>query len=352
MGAVPVSINATFMVVTLLIGLQFREASFVASWVIVVLVSVLIHEWGHVAALRLCGRDSRVELAGLGGMTISEDQAPLRPMASIGVSLAGPIAGLAFGLFTAALLPDPASRFAHVLAYQLWFVNIWWSLFNLLPILPLDGGHVALELFEVAARRPGGAVAAMGAATVGVVGGGLTMFGPERANWILLVAALMIATTAARVPITRGQRRAETARDAHQSMLSGDLAGGSSRLMSIMAETRGADITVGAYTTLAWALLHDGRFDELCQLDLDRVHENHRDLIGGAIAWFRGDMTRSSALVTHALATGTVEPPVNYFRVTFGRLGEIERLGLWIDQLPPEQARVARARLSRSLSTS
>ena len=340
------------MVVTLLIGLQFREASFVASWVVVVLISVLIHEWGHVAALRMNGRDSSVELVGLGGMTISNDQTPLTPLASIGVSLAGPLAGLAFGLFTAAMLPDATSRFAHVLAYQLWFVNVWWSLFNLLPILPLDGGHVALEIFEVASRKPGGAVAAMSAATVGVVGGGLTMFGPERGNWILLVAALMVGTTIARVPITNAQRRAVTAQDAHQSMLSGDLRGGSNQLMTIMAETPAAGVTVGAYTTLAWALLHEGRFDELCRLDLERVHENHRGLIGGAVAWYRGDMALCSALVTHALATGTVEPPVNYFRVTFGRLGELEQLALWIDQLPPDQAAVARGRLNRSLSTS
>ena len=33
------------------------------------------------------------------------------------------------------------------------FINIWWGVVNLLPIWPLDGGHVSRELFQMFDRH-------------------------------------------------------------------------------------------------------------------------------------------------------------------------------------------------------
>jgi len=201
----------------------------------------------------------------------------------------------------------------------------------------------------MAARTPGGAIAAMSSASFLIVAAGLAIFGNDRLGWILIVVALMIATTIGRIPLSELQRRAVTARDAHELMLSGALEQGSNQLLSIIAETPAAPVSTEAYTTLAWALLHDGRFDDLSRLDLQRIHPNHRGLIGAAIAWFRGDLATCAALVTHALAVGTVDPPPSYFRVTFGRIGELEQLQSWLAQLPPDQAANAQRRLWASL---
>jgi Zn-dependent protease len=45
------------------------------------------------------------------------------------------------------------------------FVNVWWSLVNLLPIRPLDGGNVMTEVVGVSTAR----VVSMGVAAAGAV---------------------------------------------------------------------------------------------------------------------------------------------------------------------------------------
>lgn len=358
-GRVPVTINVTFLLVTTLVGwvsasvgrarLGVDRLEFVVAWLLIVVVSVLVHEWGHVLALRRYGRDSSVALSAFGGLTTSEDQRPLAPGPSVVVSVAGPAAGIAFGLLTAALLPDHPTGLVHVIAYQLWFVNIWWSVFNLLPIVPLDGGHVALAAFESAARVPGGAVAAMGGASLAIVGAGVGLFDGEHLGWAFVVTALMIATTANRIPLTEAQRRTVAAADAHEMMLTGELERGSDELLRLMAARPAPVVSTEAYTTLAWALLHQGRFDELSHLDLQRLHPNHRGLVGSALAWYRGDFATCAAVLPRELALSPVDPPATYFKVTFGRLGEIDELQSWIAALPPEMADVARGRLWASL---
>ena len=42
-------------------------------------------------------------------------------------------------------------EFEHVVA-DLLYINVAWSLFNLLPVLPLDGGNVAAAAFRAAGR--------------------------------------------------------------------------------------------------------------------------------------------------------------------------------------------------------
>ena len=51
------------------------------------------------------------------------------------------------------------------------FVNIWWSLINLLPVRPLDGGNVASDLFGVPAARRISLVAAAGLAVFAFANG-------------------------------------------------------------------------------------------------------------------------------------------------------------------------------------
>ena len=39
------------------------------------------------------------------------------------------------------------------LCYDLLYVNIWWGILNLLPILPLDGGHITNEVLNICHPR-------------------------------------------------------------------------------------------------------------------------------------------------------------------------------------------------------
>jgi Zn-dependent protease len=117
------------------------------AWFAVVFVSILIHELGHAFAARAVGSDSiGIELQSMGGLTAYRPRRSLSRLEQIGVSLAGPFSGFALGtaaLVLANILDVSTTRSGdNVVLFDLLWVNFGWGLFNLLPVLPLDGGTV------------------------------------------------------------------------------------------------------------------------------------------------------------------------------------------------------------------
>src|SRR3954454_24988333 len=100
--------------------------------------------------MRFFGVRSRVVLYAMGGVTI-----PTRNMAErwqrVTVSLAGPLTGLILlglpAVYFDRHLVAPQPPWDSVIVYLVW-VNVAWSVVNLLPILPLDGGNVTKELLD------------------------------------------------------------------------------------------------------------------------------------------------------------------------------------------------------------
>ena len=125
-------------------------------------VSVLVHELGHAVTYRLLGQRSAIVLHGFGGFTVPAGggRRVLSKPKSVMVSLSGPSPSSCCW----ACPPGWRSRsewgdrqlidwfFNGGFSWWpmldwLWVVSIWWAVFNLLPIRPLDGGHVAETLF-------------------------------------------------------------------------------------------------------------------------------------------------------------------------------------------------------------
>lgn len=110
----------------------------------VAFVSIVVHEMGHALMVRRLGYgDSTIVLHGLGGVCQWRGS-PTRKERIL-IALAGPGAGLVVGAAALALviplgLPNEFALRNLVLAILI--INIGWSIFNLLPIWPLDGGHV------------------------------------------------------------------------------------------------------------------------------------------------------------------------------------------------------------------
>jgi membrane-associated protease RseP (regulator of RpoE activity) len=84
---------------------------------------------------------------------------PLTAGQQILISVAGPAVGISIG--GAVLVGGLAGVFAgaspavlQVLDYVLW-VNLGWGILNLLPILPLDGGHILASVAGLVAGRNG-----------------------------------------------------------------------------------------------------------------------------------------------------------------------------------------------------
>ena len=107
---------------------------------IIFIAALILHEGGHLLAMKLCGyRDaSLLFLPFLGAVaTARKDDATITQRFC--VSLAGPLPGLILGLVLAIIFKDAS--------YSTWIKQASWiliclNLFNLLPIYPLDGGQI------------------------------------------------------------------------------------------------------------------------------------------------------------------------------------------------------------------
>ncbi len=106
-----------------------------------VAVSILVHEFGHALMAKRFRLNPQILLTGFGGLTGHERAERDRDDALI--IAAGPAAGLLFGGAVLALsmfvqLPTPFDMAAR----NLISINFYWSLVNLLPLWPLDGGQL------------------------------------------------------------------------------------------------------------------------------------------------------------------------------------------------------------------
>ncbi len=68
--------------------------------------------------------------------------------------------------------PSPGVGFAFVYAWV--FVNVGWSVFNLLPVWPMDGGHVVR--YALASRRRAPSRSQQISLTISMVTAGLLIF--------------------------------------------------------------------------------------------------------------------------------------------------------------------------------
>src|SRR5690606_39184993 len=142
----PVRIEPYCWIAAVMLAYNLGDARLILMWVAVVLGSVLVHELGHAVALKAFGQSSAIVLHGFGGLTFS--QRKLDRVRSIVVTLAGPLTALALLGIPAMLLRDSDYGVELSFDYQLddqvfgiWpvivfaaYVNIWWSIANLLPI--------------------------------------------------------------------------------------------------------------------------------------------------------------------------------------------------------------------------
>ena len=114
---------------------------------ITLFVIVLVHELGHVLAARGFGwRVTEVKLLPFGGVAEVEelDHMPIRQ--ELVVTLAGPMQNLWMG--AAAWAMGEAGWISPAWAAHLIEANLMIGLFNLLPILPLDGGRLLQALIS------------------------------------------------------------------------------------------------------------------------------------------------------------------------------------------------------------
>ena len=181
-------VHPSFWFVNLLLG-YFYVRGFVRAdapllallgvWVLCAFVSILVHELGHVTAGRLFGEPSNIVLYSMGGLAVG-GFGRLARWQRILVYSAGPAAGLLLFAFVQFGLPRLVDAYDFNLRLNRWYFvlanpsrlleggelitglpgfliiqNLFWSLFNLIPIIPLDGGQIMRDTVSGIFRRNG-----------------------------------------------------------------------------------------------------------------------------------------------------------------------------------------------------
>ncbi len=126
----------------LFMGLFVIWQPFMFVPILVVLASLLMHEYSHVwMALRLGFRVSHVMVHPFGAAAMVEDDGTemvRRPKAEMAVAVAGPLMSLLCALCALLIFrawPSVTARWAV-------YANVGMFLFNMLPIYPMDGGRI------------------------------------------------------------------------------------------------------------------------------------------------------------------------------------------------------------------
>jgi Zn-dependent protease len=129
---------------------------------------ILVHEMGHFIAARAYGLPVSLPIfIPFLGAAVSIKNLPRDSKASALVSLAGPLLGGIGALVCFAIGVQTGNPFWFALASTMFFIN----LFNLIPIVPLDGGWVAHALWSRTSQIATSARWAIGAVYVGLAAG-------------------------------------------------------------------------------------------------------------------------------------------------------------------------------------
>ncbi|APR79524.1 Hypothetical protein A7982_04871 [Minicystis rosea] len=144
---IPITIRGWFWITAVLFSLGSIDVAGVWAVPIIVLsmlVSILVHELGHALAVRRHGIAPAITLHAMGGTTTSDDSRLDRFQRAM-IDLAGPMAGFALGALVyfggRALPPGTSPIVLFAFSVMVW-MNVAWSVLNLVPVLPFDGGHI------------------------------------------------------------------------------------------------------------------------------------------------------------------------------------------------------------------
>lgn len=148
---VPVRIHPIFWGLALLLGwLNSESIPGTMIWAVVIFISVLFHEYGHALTALAFGQTAEISLMGFGGVT-QRHGPKLKLWQEFLIVLAGPLAGFLLCLLVFAVRMYIQPGVSEYLIYGLTiaiYINLFWTVVNLLPVLPLDGGHLMRIVME------------------------------------------------------------------------------------------------------------------------------------------------------------------------------------------------------------
>lgn len=151
-GNIPISIYPLFWLIAAGLGwINTFSILGTSIWIGIVFVSVLVHEYGHALTAVFFGQKAQIDLVAMGGVT-QRHGGKLKLWQDFIVVLNGPLAGLSLGILAYItrrnfFAPDSTSMIADVLLIT-FYVNVFWTIINLVPVQPLDGGKLLGIILE------------------------------------------------------------------------------------------------------------------------------------------------------------------------------------------------------------
>ena len=333
----PVRIEPLFFVIMGVFGLAGgRQGLYVLEWVVVAGSGILVHELGHAVAFRRFGSAAEIVLHGFGGYTTGAAQPPRRSMV---VSVAGPLTGFAVGGLAIWLYRRTGSdaEFVRIALSDLIFVTIVWGVFNLLPILPLDGGNVVASALEQATggggRRAAHLISLVAAAGLAVAG-----FVFEE-PYVAMIAAFFGFQNWQALAGARDEPALERLRLGRAALLQGDVDGAAEVAQQVSAGRTSARVQTAALELLAWAHLAARRPAEADAA----LHRLGGGVSASQLVRTMAELASGRPVASLGLAFGSCEDAVAAV-VASGLVVEADRLDQLLEEvhaLPAPQAATA-----------
>jgi len=168
---IPVRVHPLFWAVSAFMGWAPNDIRMTFIWIACVFVSILVHELGHALTAKYFGWPPEIVLYHFGGLAMFQPYSGMTTRRSIIVSAAGPLAGFAlygaifffkylsirYGLWND--FSQQALNYISMTFYYLLYINLFWGLINLAPVLPLDGGHICEDVCKAVKRYRGDVLA-------------------------------------------------------------------------------------------------------------------------------------------------------------------------------------------------
>jgi Zn-dependent protease len=315
-----VEIRPGFWFVLAVLGLSSQRSP-VNQFILAVtlFVTILGHELGHAYAAKAAGLEPFILIHAFGGATNYAPKAVLSRGTAIRITMAGPVGGLLLTLIGLSVwklgpyvLHHPWSSRIEGPLLEYVQINGVWSLINLLPITPFDGGQILSYLFgptrQIIAARISLAFGVLAALL-------LYRIGLSVAAVVFLVASILQFLAAKRVqtatsPTISPRQMATLLEKARSALSEGDHDSAIKLARVVVEVTSNAAMRRSAAEVYAWAALGKNQPSEARQALVWMSDSAVDPLLQSALLEADGDVERAVTCLRQARVMGDERPQV------------------------------------------
>ena len=316
---IPVNVDRSFLFICALLAFgRIHEPVSLIEWLIVIFLSLLVHELGHALMVRAYGMSPQILLYSMGGLTSWNDEKGISHAKRISISLAGPFAGFIFGglvFLSRIVYPDLFSGALGEQTYEdLVNVNFLWGFFNLLPILPLDGGQVAHSIEQSVKKKPDGTIThILSLVVAGAVGLWALSIGWI---WVVFLMALFAMSNGGAlfkmIQSNRDRPLSPALAEAREAISNDDGATAVHLAKKILSSAKSLEVKEEAQRIITQGLILENDIEHASK-EADRLQAvyGHEELLRALTGFKREQLSRAIPLIEYSYASAP-SPDLNF----------------------------------------